>query len=190
MKPWSRSCWLKKSHTTAAPVQKCSNALEKKYPFPLKLTANQSVFPKSSMQNHRGTGCVCVCGVGWGGRIWRFDIINTPRIVAAETAGVWMSDCVQKSGQSLEHASVHAHFGLQPAISIEYYLLGPSWRLTVTHRCPRTDTLIAVPPMSSAVRSPTDMMIWPAAAHKQNNETLKLTWRQQEDNGWNSLNAA
>lgn len=90
---------------------------------------------------------------------WRFDIINTPTIAAAETAGVLVPDCVQITGQSLQHASLCAHFWLQAAISIEYYLLGPSWRLTVTHRCPRTDTLIAVPPMSSAVRRTTDMMI-------------------------------
>lgn len=106
-------------------------------------------------------------------------------IVAAETAVAWMPNGIHITGQSLEHASVHAHFWLQPAISIEYYLPGPSWRLTVTHRCPRTDTLIAVPPMSSAVRSTTDMMIGPAAEQKQNNE-LSAHLETKEDDSRNS----
>lgn len=109
MKPRSCSCWPKKSQTTAAPVQKCTDVLKKKYPFPLKWTANQIRFSKRKNSKPRG-------------RNWRFDFLNTPMIVAVETAGVWKPDCVQITG--FKHASVHAHFGLQPAISIEYYLLG------------------------------------------------------------------
>lgn len=113
------------------------------------------------------------------GQNWRFDIMNPTMIVDSETAGVWRPDCFQIIGQSLEHAWVHAEFGLHSAISIEYYLPGPYWRLTATHRCPRTDTLIAVPPMSTAVRSTTDTMIWPAAVQKQNNELSSLSRGQQ-----------